>query len=122
MGEREKEREREGRECVEKCCFSLQNDRKEPQKCKKCIYIASQKAWFTAFIAILKKIEHTLQEEIILNEVRIGGSPPINGTPQVLSYYRQQSESYILRFVSYQYLGDLPCVEALTDSAHNTAY
>ena len=52
MGERERERE--------KCCFCLQNDLKEPQKCKKCIlYIASQKAWFTAFITIIKKVEHT---------------------------------------------------------------
>ena len=31
MGEREREREREGeRESVEKCCFCLQNDLKEP--------------------------------------------------------------------------------------------
>ena len=31
MGEREMEREREGeRESVEKCCFCLQNDLKEP--------------------------------------------------------------------------------------------
>ena len=45
------------------------------------VYIASQKAWFTVFIAIIKKGEHTLKEDIILNEVRIGGSPPINGTP-----------------------------------------
>ena len=34
MGEGERERERE---CVEKCCFCLQNDLKEPEKCKKCI-------------------------------------------------------------------------------------
>ena len=27
------------------------------------------------FIAIIKKVEHTLEEEIILNAVRIGGSP-----------------------------------------------
>ena len=27
-----------------------------------------------------KKVEHTLEEEIILNEIRIGESPPINGT------------------------------------------
>ena len=32
------------------------------------IYIASQKATFTAFIAIIKKVEHTLEEEIILKE------------------------------------------------------
>ena len=39
MGEREREREREGeRESVEKCCFCLQNDLKEPSKCKKPIY------------------------------------------------------------------------------------
>ena len=43
------------------------------------VYIASHKAWFTTFIAIIKKVEHTLQEEIILNEVKIGGSPPIKG-------------------------------------------
>ena len=29
---------------------------------------------------------------------------------------------FLHTFISYQYLGDLPCVEALTDSAHNTAY
>ena len=49
MGEREREREREIER--EKCCFCLQNDLKEPKKCKKCIYVA----WFTAFIAIIKK-------------------------------------------------------------------
>ena len=27
-----------------------------------------------------KKVKNTLQEEIILNEVRVGGSPPIKGT------------------------------------------
>ena len=40
------------------------------------VNIASQKAWFTAFIAIIKKVEHTLYEEIILSEVRVGRSPP----------------------------------------------
>ena len=44
------------------------------------VYIDSQNAWFTSFIAIIKKVEHTLYEEIILNEVRVGGSPPIKGT------------------------------------------
>ena len=43
-------------------------------------YIASQKAWFMAIIAIIKKVKNTLQEEIILNEVSLGGSPPIKGT------------------------------------------
>ena len=27
------------------------------------VYIASQKAWFTAFIAIIKKVEHTPYSE-----------------------------------------------------------
>ena len=44
------------------------------------VYIAFQKALFTAFIAFMKKTENMLKEEIILNEVRFGGSPPINGT------------------------------------------
>ena len=44
------------------------------------MYIASQKAWFTAFIAIIKKVEHPLYDEIILNEVRLGGSLQIKGT------------------------------------------
>ena len=79
---REGEREREN----EKCCFCLQNDLKEPKKSKKCIYIASQKPWFTAFIAIIKKVEHTLLEQIILNEVRIGGSPPIKVTPLLRTF------------------------------------
>ena len=43
------------------------------------VYIASQKAWFTAFIAIIKKVEHLLHDEIILNEVRLGGSLQIKG-------------------------------------------
>ena len=44
------------------------------------VYIAPQKTCFTAFIAINKKVEHMLLEEIILNAVRVGGSPPIKGT------------------------------------------
>ena len=43
------------------------------------VYYASQKAWFTTFIAIIKKVEQTLLEEIMLNEFWIGGSPPIKG-------------------------------------------
>ena len=31
-----------GRESVEKCCFCLQNDLKEPWKCKKCINCLSK--------------------------------------------------------------------------------
>ena len=33
-----------------------------------------------AFIAIIKKVELTLLGEIILNKVRLRGSPPIKGT------------------------------------------
>ena len=42
----------------EKCCFCLQNDLKEHRNARS-VYIAFQKAWFTAFIAIIKKVEHT---------------------------------------------------------------
>jgi len=44
------------------------------------VYIAPQKTCFTAFIAINKKVEHMLLEEIILNPGRVGGSPPIKAT------------------------------------------
>ena len=43
----------------EKCCFCLQTDLKEHRNARS-VYIAFQKAWFTAFIAIIKKVEHTL--------------------------------------------------------------
>ena len=67
------------RECVQRDAFvwkMIYNNRRNARS----VYIAFQKALFTAFIAFMKKTENMLKEEIILNEVRFGGSPPINGT------------------------------------------
>ena len=59
--ESERGREREGEREREKCCFCLQNDLKEPYKCKNCKCIPClSKSLDTAFIAIIKKVEHTL--------------------------------------------------------------
>ena len=80
MGEQKREREREGEGKVLLLFAKWPKRTIEMQEVYMYIYIASQKAWFMAFIAIIKKVKNTLQEEIILNEVRVGGSPPIKGT------------------------------------------
>ena len=48
------------------------------------VYILPLKK-FTAFIPIIRKVKHTLYEEIIVNEVRLGGKPPIKGTLSVVA-------------------------------------
>ena len=75
---REGERERGREKSVAFVCKMIYKNHRNARS----VYIASQKAWFTAFIVIIKKVEHMLSEEIILNQVRIRGSPPIKGTLQ----------------------------------------
>ena len=59
MGENGRAREGE-RECVLKSvafvCKMIQKNHRNARS----VYIGYQKAWFTAFIAIIKKVEHAL--------------------------------------------------------------
>ena len=56
MGERGGERERR----VLKSVAFVYKMISKNHRIARSVYIASQKAWFTAFIAIIKKVEHTL--------------------------------------------------------------
>ena len=75
-GERERERERERvLKSVAFVCKMISKNHKN-------VYILPlKKPGLRHLLRLSKKVEHTLQEEIILNEVGAGGSPPIKGTP-----------------------------------------
>ena len=90
--EREKERKRE---CVVKCCFCLQNDLKEPKKCKKSMYCLSKSLVYGIYRDYQRNRTYALRE-IILIEVRVGGSPPIKG---ILAGALREPAEYDLLFV-----------------------
>ena len=65
------------------CSAQIHTQAHKPNPPSKCWWYYSPKDLSSqqgTFNCSIKKVEHTLEEEIILNEVRVGGSPPIKCT------------------------------------------